>query len=60
MPAQCSGACFDCPYDFCAPETPVRRLSKAAQRNGWRQDVLDELDELGDLYGLDPEAVRLP
>jgi hypothetical protein len=60
MPAQCSGACFDCPYDFCAPDTPVRRLSKAARRNGWRQDVLDELDELGDLYGLDPEAVRLP
>lgn len=56
----CRGACPDCPYDFCAPATPVRRPTKAQERSGWRQDALFELDELGDLYGLDPEAVRLP
>jgi hypothetical protein len=60
MPVQCNGRCLDCPYDFCAPETPARRPTKAAQRNEWRQDALFELEELGDLYGIDPEAVRLP
>jgi hypothetical protein len=58
MPA-CNGHCFDCPYDFCVPETRTRRPSKAAQRTEWRQDALFELEELGDLYGIDPEAVRL-
>ncbi|MYX26042.1 hypothetical protein GTY75_05055 [Streptomyces sp. SID8381] len=57
MPA-CSGACPDCPYDFCVPATPARRPSKAAQRQ-WRQDALFELEDLADLYGIDPEAVRL-
>ncbi len=56
----CSGHCFDCPYDFCVPETPARRPTKAAQRSEWKQDALFELEELGDLYGIDPEKVRLP
>jgi hypothetical protein len=60
MPAQCNGHCFDCPYEFCVPETSPRRPTKSAQRNEWRQDALFELEELGDLYGIDPEAVRLP
>ncbi|MFJ8699452.1 hypothetical protein [Streptomyces ardesiacus] len=55
----CNGACFDCPYDFCVPDARPSRLSKAAERQGWRQDALFELEELGDLYGIDPEAVRL-
>jgi hypothetical protein len=54
----CNGRCFDCPYDFCGPEVPKRRPSKAAERS-WRQDALFELEELGDLYGIDPGAVRL-
>lgn len=59
MPAQCNGHCFDCPYDFCAPEARTQRPSKAVERKGWRQDALFELAELGDLYGIDPGAVRL-
>ncbi|MFF1450158.1 hypothetical protein ACFVYF_18765 [Streptomyces sp. NPDC058274] len=55
----CNGHCLDCLYDFCVPETPVRRPTKAAQRSEWKQDALFELEELGDLYGIDPEAVRL-
>lgn len=54
----CNGRCLDCPYDFCGPEAPKRRPSKAAERS-WRQDALFELEELGDLYGIDPGAVRL-
>jgi hypothetical protein len=56
----CNGRCFDCPYDFCVPETTSRRPSKAEERTGWRQEALFELEELGDLYGIDPQAVRLP
>jgi hypothetical protein len=55
----CRGACPDCPYDFCVPETPTRRASKAEQRQGWRQEALFELEDLADLYGINPEKVRL-
>lgn len=55
----CNGRCFDCPYDFCVPETRAPRPSKAEQRKGWRQDALFEMEDLADLYGLDPEKVRL-
>ncbi|MFF3416832.1 hypothetical protein ACFYW9_19345 [Streptomyces sp. NPDC002698] len=55
----CRGACFDCPYDFCAPETRAPRQSDAQRRTGWRQDALSEMDDLADLYGVDPQAVRL-
>lgn len=58
MPA-CNGLCADCPYDFCVPETRPRRPSKAVERQGWRQDALFELEELGDLYGIDMSKVRL-
>lgn len=54
----CNGRCLDCPYDFCGSEVPTRRPSKAAERS-WRQDALFELEELGDLYGIDPSAVKL-
>jgi len=37
----------------------VRRQSDAQRRTGWRQEALFELEELGDLYGVDPEKVRL-
>jgi len=53
----CRGACPDCPYDFCVPATPKRRPSKAAERS-WQQDALFELEELGDLYGIDLDSVR--
>lgn len=53
----CTGACPDCPYDFCVPAKP--RATRAEQRRGWRQDALFELEELGDLYGVDPDQVRL-
>lgn len=55
----CNGACPDCPYDFCAPTAPATRPSKAAERQGWRQEALFELEDLGDLYGIDPGQVRL-
>ncbi|MER6382082.1 hypothetical protein ACWDBP_39980 [Streptomyces sp. NPDC001233] len=55
----CRGACPDCPYDFCVPESSTQRPSKAQERRGWREDALFELEELADLYGVDPEAVRL-
>ncbi|WP_328377031.1 hypothetical protein OHB13_11805 [Streptomyces sp. NBC_00440] len=54
----CNGRCLDCPYDVCGPEAPRRRPSKAAERS-WRQAALFELEDLGDLYGVDPEAVKL-
>ncbi|MGW2713692.1 hypothetical protein ACWC4J_32665 [Streptomyces sp. NPDC001356] len=54
----CNGRCVDCPYDFCVPETPARRPSKAQERSGWRQDALFELEDLRELYPDLPE-VRL-
>ncbi|MGK5496381.1 hypothetical protein [Streptomyces sp. URMC 125] len=59
MPAECNGRCTDCPYDFCAPATTRARPTKAEERRGWKQDALFELEELGDLYGVDPGVVRL-
>ncbi|MFF8629673.1 hypothetical protein [Streptomyces werraensis] len=41
------------------PESRAPQPSKAEQRKGWRQDALFELEELGDLYGIDPQKVRL-
>ncbi|MGW3200450.1 hypothetical protein ACWDBD_38940 [Streptomyces sp. NPDC001118] len=41
------------------PESSTQRPSKAQERRGWREDALFELEELADLYGVDPEAVRL-
>ena len=56
----CNGHCPDCPYDFCAPPAPkAPRPTKAADRRSWRQDALFELEELGDLYDVDPKKVRL-
>ncbi|MFI2031389.1 hypothetical protein [Streptomyces buecherae] len=37
-----------------------RRPSRAAERHEWTQLALVELEELAELYGLDPAAVRLP
>ncbi|MFJ7329041.1 hypothetical protein ACIQVN_22715 [Streptomyces cyaneofuscatus] len=54
----CTGRCFDCPHEFCGPEAPSRRPTKAAERS-WRLEALFELEELGDLYGIDPAAVKL-
>jgi hypothetical protein len=54
----CNGTCFDCPYDFCVPDTRAARPSKAEQRKGWRQDALFEIEDLEDLYPGLPE-VRL-
>lgn len=36
-----------------------KRPSKAAERNGWRSAVQEELDDLGDLYEL-PEGIQIP
>lgn len=58
--ADCNGRCDDCPYSWCVPAKTKARPSKAAERRGWRQDALFELEELGDLYEIDPDSVRLP
>jgi len=36
----------------------AKRPSKAAERRGWRSAVQDELDELGDLYGVETNILR--
>ncbi|MGV9693340.1 hypothetical protein ACWDUX_30020 [Streptomyces sp. NPDC003444] len=53
----CTGHCPDCPHDFCEPAKA--KPSRAAQRREWRQSALFELEELGDLYGIDMSAVTL-
>jgi hypothetical protein len=58
MPADCNGRCEDCPYSWCAP-VACAQPTKASDRQGWRQDARAELDELADLYGIDPSGVRL-
>ncbi|MFI2909449.1 hypothetical protein ACG2OD_14530 [Streptomyces sp. PDY-4] len=46
------------------PEGPRLRSAdqpnRAQRKAGWRQDAATELEELGDLYGLDLSGVRLP
>jgi hypothetical protein len=54
----CNGHCDDCPFTWCST-APASRPSKAQQRKGWRQDAIDELDDLADLYGIDAGQVRL-
>ena len=39
--------------------TGRRSSSRAADRSSWRQDALYELEDLGDLWGLDLSQVRL-
>ncbi|QUI30673.1 hypothetical protein H9W91_07230 [Streptomyces alfalfae] len=58
MSADCYGHCDDCPYTWCVPEVRTQP-TKAAVKRSWRQDAQDELDELADLYGIDPGMVRL-
>lgn len=45
------------------PEGPRLRTAdepnRAERNRGWRQDALFELEELGELYGVDVSAVRL-
>ncbi|WP_262928437.1 hypothetical protein [Streptomyces sp. CBMA29] len=41
------------------PAPPTAKPSKAAERQNWRQDALFELEDLGDLYGIDTSQVRL-
>ncbi|WP_327377681.1 hypothetical protein OG393_29265 [Streptomyces sp. NBC_01216] len=35
-----------------------RQPSKAAAKRRWHSEVLTELDELGDLYGVSPDVVK--
>lgn len=46
------------------PEGPRLRAAdqpnRAERQRSWRQEALWELEELGDLYGIDHQAVRLP
>ena len=51
----CDGSC-------CVPhahETKPTPDARAATRRGWQQLALVELDDLADLYGIDPSRVRL-
>lgn len=45
------------------PEGPRLRAAdepnRAERSRGWRQDALFELEELGDLYGIDASGVRI-
>ncbi|MFG3582573.1 hypothetical protein [Streptomyces sp. NPDC047990] len=59
MGFSCSGACPDCPYDFCEAPATKPKQTDAARRRDWKQDALFELEELGDLWGIDPSRVRL-
>jgi len=34
-------------------------ISRAAERRSWRLEALAELEDLGDIYGIDPAMVRL-
>ncbi|MBB5123212.1 hypothetical protein [Streptomyces eurocidicus] len=52
----CDGLCHGCKRPRAA--LGRLRLSKAARRRGWRQEALSELVDLGELYGVDPAAIR--
>ncbi|MGC9439267.1 hypothetical protein [Streptomyces sp. WG5] len=41
------------------PEDFVRKVNKPNPRHAWRKEVQEELDDLGDLYGL-PEGIQIP
>lgn len=43
-------------YEY-GPED-MKRLSKAAERANWRRQAQEELDELGDLYGVESNILR--
>lgn len=49
--SDCDGLCDDC---ACAlpPAKAASRPSKAAEKRSWRQDALVEVQELGELYGV--------
>jgi hypothetical protein len=55
----CNGSCPDCPYDFCEQPPAKPKQTDAARRTSWKQDALFELEELGDLWGIDTTKVRL-
>lgn len=58
MTAVCNGYCDDCPYDFCAPLPTSHKPSKAASRLTWQQEALAEVDDIGDLFGIDQATVQ--
>ena len=49
----------DDPTEDTPPLTGRQTLSRSVQRAGWRQDALVELEDLGDLWGLDLRQVKL-
>ncbi|UFQ16400.1 MULTISPECIES: hypothetical protein [Streptomyces] len=55
--SDCDGLCDDCTCAF-PPAKAGRRPSKAAEKRSWQQDALFELSELGELYGINAEALR--
>ncbi|MEV5677468.1 hypothetical protein [Streptomyces sp. NPDC052179] len=57
MHADCNSHCGECSV-WHSP-TPAAKPSRTTQRAGWRQDALFELEELGDFFGVDADAVKL-
>ena len=49
----------DDPTEDTPPLTGRKSVSRSAQRADWRQEALYELEDLGDLWGLDLSQVRL-
>ncbi|MFI8815732.1 MULTISPECIES: hypothetical protein [unclassified Streptomyces] len=57
MHADCNSQCGECSVGYSS--TPAARPSRTTQHAGWRQDALFELEELGDFFGIDVDAVKL-
>ncbi|MFG2228019.1 hypothetical protein [Streptomyces sp. NPDC048644] len=55
--SDCDGLCRDCTCAF-PPARGGHHLSKAAEKRAWQQDVLFELLELGELYGVHANGLR--